>query len=130
MGAYLLFSVPSTRSPHEHAPQTANSKGQSPCLVAAKLYASPACVNSDISLNTLPNGTLYPNAFKPAGCSCSMPIYSLMSACGAAQPQGAGYVNWGEWTKDCGGKTFRDHQGEVPGDTEIPGWAKLDVTVC
>jgi hypothetical protein len=49
---------------------------------------------------------------------------------GCASGQKGNPISWGEWTKDCQ-RTFtaQNRQGNVPADTEIPGWAKLDVAV-
>jgi hypothetical protein len=49
---------------------------------------------------------------------------------GCASGQKGNPISWGEWTKDCQ-RTFtaQNRPGNVPADTEIPGWAKLDVAV-
>jgi hypothetical protein len=70
---------------------------------------------------------LYRNHKNPAPCSCNMPVYSLMAACGAGQ--NGMLVTWGAWIQKCKA-TFEDYQGTIPQDaTEIPGWAFLKVPV-
>lgn len=108
--------------------QMDNSMGQSPCVVAAKLINTNNCLKGVGNINPLKQGEIYPNNGKPNdACMCNDPIYSLFSACAACQ--NFGFEDWAGWTKNCK-KVYPTYQGNTPSDTEIPGWALLNVEVC
>ncbi|KAB5590035.1 hypothetical protein CTheo_6530 [Ceratobasidium theobromae] len=101
-----------------------NSKGQSPCLVAA--YLQGACYpDRHWNVTSLSPGTEYlaPSGNAATGCACSSPVYQLLSACAACQ--GQSYLSWGQWTTNC--PPARISNGsfplQVPTDTAIPQWA-------
>ncbi|KAF8746893.1 hypothetical protein RHS02_00620, partial [Rhizoctonia solani] len=101
-----------------------NSKGQSPCLVAA--YLQGQCNPSkQWNVSALPDGTQYlaPTNHEVTGCGCSSPVYSLMSACAACQ--GASYGTWGQWTANCPAGLINNgtFPFQVPADTAMPQWA-------
>ncbi|KAG8722164.1 hypothetical protein FRC08_006278 [Ceratobasidium sp. 394] len=100
-----------------------NSKGQSPCLVAAFLQA--LCLPSkQWNVPTLPSGAYYLSPVgNVTGCACASPVYSLMSACAACQ--GASYITWGEWTANCPSGFINNGSFPfpVPSDTTVPQWA-------
>ncbi|KAL5640455.1 hypothetical protein ACGC1H_007641 [Rhizoctonia solani] len=98
-----------------------NSKGQSPCLVAAYLQAQ--CFPSkQWNVTALPPGAYYTNK-EATGCTCSSPVYSLLSACAACQ--GGTYGTWGQWTANCptGFINNGSFPFQVPADTAMPQWA-------
>ncbi|CAE6368557.1 unnamed protein product [Rhizoctonia solani] len=101
-----------------------NSKGQSPCLVAA--YLQGQCYpNKQWNVSSLPDGAQYiaPTNQEATGCACSSPLYSILSACAACQ--GGSYGTWGQWTANC--PTGLINNGtfpfQVPADTAMPQWA-------
>ncbi|KEP46136.1 putative transmembrane protein [Rhizoctonia solani 123E] len=98
-----------------------NSKGQSPCLVAA--YLQGQCYpDKQWNVTALPPGAQYTNQ-EANGCSCSSPVYSLLSACAACQ--GVSYATWGQWTANCPAGFINNGSFpfQVPVDTAMPQWA-------
>ncbi|KAJ1302864.1 hypothetical protein OPQ81_003166 [Rhizoctonia solani] len=101
-----------------------NSKGQSPCLVAA--YLQGQCYpNKQWNVTALPSGAQYiaPTNQEATGCACSSPVYSLLSACAACQ--GGSYGSWGQWTANCPSGLINNGSFpfQVPADTAMPQWA-------
>ncbi|CAE6477741.1 unnamed protein product [Rhizoctonia solani] len=101
-----------------------NSKGQSPCLVAA--YLQGQCYpNKQWNVTSLPSGAQYiaPTNQEVTGCACSSPVYSLLSACAACQ--GGTYATWGQWTAGCSSGLINNGSFpfQVPADTALPQWA-------
>jgi hypothetical protein len=105
--------------------QANNALGQSPCLVVAKLVAQ--CFNqANYSVVAIDSDGEYLNSDNPAPCMCTDSAYSLFAACGDCQ--GAKWLNWGQWTTKCT-STSLTYQGDIPPDTQIPGWATLNIEV-
>ncbi|KAG8804401.1 hypothetical protein FRC16_008923 [Serendipita sp. 398] len=112
-----------------------NSKGQSPCLVAAELQGQcSAGIWTVPALPHLPNGQRQaynpPDASSRNICTCSWAVYNLMSACAACQD--GGWVIWPLWTQNCitpdnlvSSQAFPANI-PVPGDTVIPAYAAKD----
>jgi hypothetical protein len=103
-----------------------NSKGQNPCRVVAELVAAVTCFNQDYTIVPLSSSGWYGNSPAPPECMCNDQAYALFSACSDCQGNG-NYLSWGSWTTNCT-KTFDNYRGNIPSDTEIPGWANLDVS--
>ncbi|CAE7146132.1 unnamed protein product [Rhizoctonia solani] len=106
-----------------------NSKGQSPCLVAA--YLQGQCYpNKQWNVTSLPSGAQYiaPTNQEATGCACSSPVYSLLSACAACQ--GATYASWGQWTANCPSGLINNGSFpfQVPADTALPQWALKSIS--
>jgi len=103
-----------------------NSKGQSPCLVAA--YVMGACYNGDYSVYNLsyPLQYLPPDETQTNPCTCSTVGYSMLSACGICQ--GGNIATWTHWSSNCGGIFMSEFDLPIPPETAIPAWAYLDVS--
>ncbi|KDN39366.1 hypothetical protein RSAG8_08883, partial [Rhizoctonia solani AG-8 WAC10335] len=106
-----------------------NSKGQSPCLVAA--YLQGQCYpNKQWNVTSLPPPAQYlaPTNQEVTGCACSSPVYSLLSACAACQ--GGSYGSWGQWTANCPSGLINNGSFpfQVPADTAMPQWALKSIS--
>ncbi|TDL21519.1 hypothetical protein BD410DRAFT_294400 [Rickenella mellea] len=106
-----------------------NSKGQSPCLVAA--YAAGACAGGQFEVSALDDSELYTGPSVATAdtniCLCSSIVYSLMSACGVCQNRP--WLTWNSWDTNCKTVYLTVYPKDVPEDTVIPTWAYADVAV-
>jgi len=104
-----------------------NSLGQNPCVVAGMLEA-PCKVVSSYTLGPL-NDTTYSPPPKGAAldCECNTVMYSLFMACTACQ--GVTIQQWSFWDVNCPSVFVAQYPGVIPGNTAVPHWAYLDVTV-
>ncbi|KDQ60966.1 hypothetical protein JAAARDRAFT_31964 [Jaapia argillacea MUCL 33604] len=103
-----------------------NSRGQSPCLVAA--YLQGACNGGQYTVDALPANTHYigPTLALTNQCQCSTVTYSLMSACGSCQNRTI--ETWSTWSFNCSSVYVGVYPQNIPLGTAVPAWAYLDVT--
>ncbi|RDX52998.1 hypothetical protein OH76DRAFT_61708 [Lentinus brumalis] len=111
--------------------QMENSKGHSPCLIAA--YLLVPCVgpvHAEIPGLNDPDTT--PGYGGPTqstlACGCNTVMYSLLQACTACQPGGyRGVLSWSEYSANCTDPTLLSYPNPIPPGTAIPAWAFQDV---
>ncbi|TDL21537.1 hypothetical protein BD410DRAFT_898873 [Rickenella mellea] len=103
-----------------------NSKGQSPCLVAA--YAAGACNGGQYDVSALDVGEHYigPSTTLVNNCQCSSILYSLMSACGVCQNRTI--ITWSSWDTNCKNVYLTVYPEDIPSGTAIPAWAYVNVS--
>ncbi|TDL21525.1 hypothetical protein BD410DRAFT_840475 [Rickenella mellea] len=103
-----------------------NSRGQSPCLVAA--YAGGVCDGGPYDVDALDVGTHYagPPAAKVNNCQCSSVFYSLLSACGLCQNRTI--IPWSSWDTNCKNVFVTVYPEDIPSSTAIPAWAYVNVS--
>ncbi|KAI0280143.1 hypothetical protein BGY98DRAFT_372834 [Russula aff. rugulosa BPL654] len=106
---------------------TFNSLGQSPCTVAAYMFAT--CNEGSYTILSLPSGYHYvgPTPESSNRCLCSTVGYSLLSACVACQEEKP--ISWFDFVANCT-STLPPSQfpNPVPAGVYVPHWAILDVT--
>ncbi|CAL1716288.1 unnamed protein product [Somion occarium] len=107
-----------------------NSRGQSPCLVAA--YLNTPCIRdpSDAYVFALPPGFHYrpPIPSTATECQCSSVFYSVLQACAICQ--GDPSVPWSTWNMNCTSAVYQSvYPHDIPVGTSIPAWAYLDVSL-
>ncbi|KAF4615517.1 hypothetical protein D9613_002753 [Agrocybe pediades] len=103
-----------------------NSKGQTPCLVAA--YLESQCGAPSI-VNAIPVETHYlgPTFGQQNPCLCSTVTYSTISACGGCQ--GRTFQNWTTWSQFCVNTDIAKFPRPLPDAVEVPIWAMINVTL-
>ncbi|KAK7690893.1 hypothetical protein QCA50_005995 [Cerrena zonata] len=106
-----------------------NSRGQSPCLVAA--YLNTPCIDdpADAFVFALPDGFHYrtPVPATATACQCSSVFYSTLQACAVCQ--GDPSVPWSTWNMNCTAAIYEQvYPHDIPTGTSVPAWAYLDVT--
>ncbi|KIJ36217.1 hypothetical protein M422DRAFT_261547 [Sphaerobolus stellatus SS14] len=126
--AYAAVNVTASCVADSNVGWTLNSKGESPCKVAAQLQA--ACHNGSFALAPLGFEYQYPGP--PIGGSneyaCSTVTFSLMAACADCQK---GFPEtWSVWKTNCtpGEIGLQTFPKGIPMNVSIPTWAFLDVT--
>ncbi|TDL21355.1 hypothetical protein BD410DRAFT_301641 [Rickenella mellea] len=104
-----------------------NSKGQSPCLVAA--YVAGVCNGGQFNVPALIDGAHYtgPLTSDANNCLCSSIFYCLMSACGLCQ--NGPVITWTDWTKNCSTVYLTVYPENIPSVTAIPAWAYVNFSV-
>ncbi|KAF8119670.1 hypothetical protein EV363DRAFT_1196404 [Boletus edulis] len=104
-----------------------NSKGQSPCLVAA--YLISVCNVAPFVVQSLPPTFHYngPYATGQSPCGCSSVTYNAFSACAICQ--NATETNWSLWSFNCSIVYPGSYPPGVPSGTAVPQWMFQDVTV-
>ncbi|KAG6867242.1 hypothetical protein C0993_005300 [Termitomyces sp. T159_Od127] len=106
---------------------TLNSKGQSPCLIAA--YLGGVCNNGAV-FNIAPLGAdkvyVGPTVAQANQCLCSGVFYNLVSAC--ADCQGRDWLPWSEFNFNCSTLYPTIFAGDIPSGTSVPHYAYLDPT--
>ncbi|TFK38724.1 hypothetical protein BDQ12DRAFT_651034 [Crucibulum laeve] len=110
---------------------TYNSKGQTPCLLAAEVLGSCAGGNWIVPALNSTNKYDNPNSTTANLCSCSWAAYNLLSACSACQNFSQAIQNWSFYIQDCNGKTTNSYfpsSIRLPDDTLIPFWAATNPT--
>ncbi|TDL21361.1 hypothetical protein BD410DRAFT_804288 [Rickenella mellea] len=102
-----------------------NSRGQSPCLIAA--YAGSACDGGQYDVPALNPGKHYigPSTTLVNNCQCSSILYSLTSACGMCQNHTI--ITWSSWKTNCTNAYLSVYPQDIPPGTTIPAWAYLNV---
>jgi len=102
-----------------------NSLGQDPCVVAT--YLGGACVPG-YSIPPVESGFyLGPAVGQNTTCRCSSVFYMTLSACSACQ--GGSWPSWMDYNPNCTmvySSTFPDN---IPGATDVPQWAYLNITI-
>ncbi|KAH8116796.1 hypothetical protein DFH11DRAFT_1132575 [Phellopilus nigrolimitatus] len=103
-----------------------NSKGQSPCLVAA--YLAAACNGGQYSVSAIEKGQHYigPTADLVTPCLCSSVTYMMMGACSTCQ--NTTVITWEDWSSACSDVYFDTYPEDINQDTAVPGWAFENVT--
>ncbi|KAL4065518.1 hypothetical protein V8B97DRAFT_2025776 [Scleroderma yunnanense] len=101
-----------------------NSKGQSPCLIAA--YVQSVCNYGSWTVDPLANYTHY-IVTNANPCQCSSVTYSLMAACSICQ--GRYYIAWSTWSINCSTVYLGVYPENIPSWTPVPHWAYQNVTV-
>lgn len=109
-----------------------NSKGQSPCLVAA--YVNGACASGTWIVPLLQPGQKYdlPNATTANGCTCSWATYNLLSACTVCQGDAIAPAvqNWDAYRSQCGNfqstTLYFPANITFPNSSSIPFWASTN----
>jgi len=105
---------------------TFNSKGQSPCVVAAFLIGPCSDDPAGLNLTPLVNiGPPYYTVGSPgAVCLCNTVVYSLLAACDVCQ--GGRIPKWSIYAKNCTNGAAEDGIYPLPGilpGTAVPNWA-------
>lgn len=105
-----------------------NSKGQSPCFVAA--YLESVCNNGQYTVPALLPDESYvgPDADQATPCDCSAVTYSLIAACAICQNSSNTYIAWSLWSFNCTTAYTTGFPQNIPSGTAVPNWAYLDVT--
>ncbi|KAJ7905709.1 hypothetical protein B0H14DRAFT_22147 [Mycena olivaceomarginata] len=106
----------------------ANSKGQSPCLVAA--YLASVCDDGLFLVPALANNLSYyqgPTVAQANSCGCSSVFYSLLSAC--ADCQSGIVLRWSSFKANCNTVYVPIFPDNIPSGTAVPHWAYQNVTV-
>ncbi|KAF8502632.1 hypothetical protein F5888DRAFT_1665760 [Russula emetica] len=105
-----------------------NSLGQNPCMVAS--YMITECVG--VWIGPVESGYTGPDALDGSNklCLCSTVTYSLLSACGDCQGQGATLISWSQYAYNCTTTSMPpgSFPDPIPAGTRLPQWALLDVT--
>ncbi|KAI5119184.1 hypothetical protein M0805_000638 [Coniferiporia weirii] len=104
-----------------------NSKGQSPCLVAA--YLGSACNGGQYDVSALIDGQHYvgPTTAQANPCLCNTVIYSVMGACSTCQ--NGTIITWDSWSAACSNVYIDTFPEDIPADSAVPGWAYENVTI-
>jgi len=111
-----------------------NSKGDSPCLLAAKVLG--ACHNPNWDIPALDGSHFYtnPNSSTADFCSCSWTAYNLLSACEACQGFQNDIQGWSPYILVCTSNGFLSTtyfptgKFALPDGTAIPAWAAVNPT--
>lgn len=106
-----------------------NTRGQTPCLVAAFLESS--CSGTPHDVNQVPPGHHYigPISTEADLCACNSVTYSLVEACGLCQGQ-TQLISYSDWTLNCR-TTLQIGQfpKTIPDVIELPSWASLNISL-
>ncbi|KDR70441.1 hypothetical protein GALMADRAFT_230078 [Galerina marginata CBS 339.88] len=104
-----------------------NEAQNDPCYLASQILA--ACAPASQQEILASNGDSYapPTVQNQDICSCSSPLYHLVSAC--AYCQGGTYVDWKTWSAICTGVhlTSENLHSSVNGIPDLPPWSLLDI---
>ncbi|KAJ3483695.1 hypothetical protein NLI96_g6136 [Meripilus lineatus] len=105
-----------------------NSRGQSPCLMAA--YLNTPCLSDPTSayVFALPPTYHYrpPIPATATPCQCSSVFYALLEGCAVCQ--GNPTTPWSTWGINCTSAIYeRVYPKDIPSGTSVPAWAYLDV---
>ncbi|KAF9466912.1 hypothetical protein BDZ94DRAFT_1250076 [Collybia nuda] len=110
-----------------------NSKGEIPCLVAARIIGNCNTGNWNIpAVNSTSHYTPPDSAEKSSNpCTCSWATYNLLSACTACQGFDSSVFTWAGYmekcnTKDLSSTGYPFSQVPFPPVTSIPYWAMTD----
>ncbi|KAG9039611.1 hypothetical protein FRB95_009191 [Tulasnella sp. JGI-2019a] len=136
-----LLLLPSIRcqTQSRRSPQTAaqcsrdyewmfNTKGQSPCLIAA--YLQGACFNDESwTINALGPDESYmpPDIGSVNPCQCNTVTYNALSACAACQ--NSPWVDFHAWIVSCPVNSVQvGYPFSIPNGTALPAWTLLDTS--
>lgn len=101
---------------------TFNSRGQSPCTVAAYLDSACQPQPSDAYIQALDPGAHYVLTQSAASeCFCNTVFYSIISACAVCQ--GNDYLPWTTWRTNCTTSFTDEFPRQIPVGTSVPAWA-------
>ncbi|KAK7690898.1 hypothetical protein QCA50_006000 [Cerrena zonata] len=105
-----------------------NSRGQSPCLVAAYLLTPCYDDPMDAFINNLPEDSHYtiPTPSSASTCNCASVYYSMLQACAVCQNRQSDV--WSTWATSCPTTYQTVYPHNIPSGTSVPAWAYLDVT--
>ncbi|CAL1716286.1 unnamed protein product [Somion occarium] len=106
-----------------------NSRGQSPCSVAAYLLTPCIDNRSDAYVEALHPSSHYlpPSPSTATPCQCSSVHYSMLQACAICQ--GGPSVPWSTWVMNCNAAAHQSYPYDVPAGTSVPAWAYLDISL-
>ncbi|KAI0721992.1 hypothetical protein C8T65DRAFT_734972 [Cerioporus squamosus] len=103
-----------------------NSKGQSPCLVAAYLHLTCA-KGSNTNVGAMRNPAQFYTA-KDDECQCNMVSYALFEACQACQfDNGTAVTSYSRYSLNCTTENI-GYPESIPVGTAVPAWAYQDST--
>lgn len=104
-----------------------NSRGQSPCLMAAYLNSACLADPTDAYVYSLPEDYHYrpPTEEVATPCQCSTIFYSMIAACATCQNRSN--LPWSSWQTNCSVDYVSVWPANIPPGTSIPAWAYLDV---
>ncbi|KAJ7641508.1 hypothetical protein FB45DRAFT_900379 [Roridomyces roridus] len=107
-----------------------NSRGQSPCLVAA--YLGSVCSSDGLFIVPAlpPNSIAYQGPILALAnpCACSSVFYSLLGACADCQSTMAQVTTWSFFNTNCSTSYLQTFNQNIPSTTAVPHWAYQDVT--
>ncbi|TFK79915.1 hypothetical protein K466DRAFT_404726 [Polyporus arcularius HHB13444] len=104
-----------------------NSKGQSPCLVAAYLHL-PCVQGSNTNVVAMTNPAQFYSA-KNDECQCNMVSYALFEACQNCQfDNGTSVTSYSRYSLNCTTQNI-GYPETIPVGTAVPAWAYQDVTL-
>ncbi|GJE94972.1 hypothetical protein PsYK624_111490 [Phanerochaete sordida] len=107
---------------------TFNTRGQSPCTVAAYLDSACQAVPSQAYIEPLNPDSHYTLDKSAANnCFCNTVFYSVISAC--ALCQGEEYVPWPTWNANCSNTSIEQFPNPIPLGTAVPAWAYMPLTL-
>ncbi|KAJ1308263.1 hypothetical protein OPQ81_003978 [Rhizoctonia solani] len=133
--AFVLLVVPVIAVPWTNATcvddfWSFNSRGQSPCLVAAYL-AAPCTTDNTFGVFALDDGGYYGfRAAAASNCLCNSVMWNLISACALCQKASA--TSWGQWVASCPNNLINvgKYPIPLPANVAVPAWAYYDFTVA
>ncbi|RPD62059.1 hypothetical protein L226DRAFT_571434 [Lentinus tigrinus ALCF2SS1-7] len=129
LGVKAQSSLAVCDSPAADYSWMSNSKGQTPCLVAAYLQV-PCLGPAHALIPRLESDSAYAAAPQQSTCDCNTVIYSLLEACQLCQAGGSQIVlPWEEYSANCTDVGLSLYPNPIPPGTAIPSWAFQDVTV-
>ncbi|KAJ7152569.1 hypothetical protein C8R46DRAFT_1121543, partial [Mycena filopes] len=115
-----------------------NSRGDTPCLLTAKVWGS--CFNGNWDVVALPKGDQYdnPNSTTANLCTCSWAAYNLISACTECQGLDSSVKQvsfpspWAGYSGQCASfetDTYFPSNVTLPSGTAIPFWAGTNPSI-
>ncbi|KAI0721997.1 hypothetical protein C8T65DRAFT_775048 [Cerioporus squamosus] len=103
-----------------------NSKGQTPCLVAA--YLNLPCLDGGSGVMPMKMPSQFCIAHDEV-CECNTVLYALFQACQACQFDNGTVVNGHQYTHNCTQNNLKpSYPIDIPNETAVPAWAYQDVT--
>ncbi|KAH7344109.1 hypothetical protein B0J17DRAFT_714247 [Rhizoctonia solani] len=134
IAALALFVSPAIAVPWTNATcvnhaWSFNSRGQSPCWVAASV-ASPCTTDNSFKIPALETGKHY--TFDSAQANaCVSVMWNLLSACAVCQSGGVS-TSWKEWRQACTDNmvTIGRYPIPLPAGIAVPSWAYYDFTLA
>ncbi|KAI0721996.1 hypothetical protein C8T65DRAFT_172407 [Cerioporus squamosus] len=106
-----------------------NSKGHSPCLVAAYLLVPCVGPVSVPRLDPVQMPAYIGPLEQTEACGCNSVMYSLLEACQTCQADGSvDLLSWLEYSTNCTDPVLLSYPNPIPSGTAIPAWAFQDVT--
>ncbi|KAK7690895.1 hypothetical protein QCA50_005997 [Cerrena zonata] len=103
-----------------------NSRGQSPCLVAAYLIAPSLDDPTHAHVSALPPDFHYLTPSKDSPCLCNSVYYSMLQACAVCQDRTSDV--WSTWIMNCSNVYQTVYPCDFSSGTAVPAWGYLNVT--